>query len=273
MTAPHIRHTQVSPASGQGGPLAPPRRPPPHQPPVEPTGPSRARWTVAIVALAVAALLIGGLLLRDALAPAAEPPLAADSPPAADRDPDSGQGTPADDADAQLAALRASDRYLAIAPHDRAAGLEWPPGMDGAWESFQWFRTYANQEALWDEVVAPIRDDALLAGEPYTGPIWDEEYPVEAYVPNGWTDDTTEGRGDAYTFAVRFADAADGEPVERWHAVLIRPGADGAGELIARMDHFDLRRGDAPGFPEAVGSARERVWEWVQQQPVEEAGR
>lgn len=259
MAAPHTRQT--------ARPQAPPRPTPAPSPPEQQPGPSRRRMIAGIIILAVGGgLVVWSLLSSGGGAIELDPdrPEASTDPPA-----DTNSDTPpADDGvDAQLAELRASDRYLAIAPHDRAAGLEWPPGMDGAWESFQWFRTYSNQEVLWDEVVEPIRDDALLAGEPYTEPIWDEQHPVPAYVPNGWTNDTTEGRGDAYTFAVRFL-RADGEPVERWHAVLIGTDAEGAGEVVARMQPFDLRREDAPDFPSAVEMAFERVWEWVQQQPV-----
>lgn len=257
MTAPHTH--QSTP------PQVPPRPAPPVEPEEQP-GPSRARWIAGIVALAVVGGLVGwSLLSADSGTIEMDPdrPEASTDPPA-DTNPDT--GPPDEGADAELAELRATDRYLAIAEHDRAAGLEWPPGFAGAWETFA-ERGYANEEALWDEAVQPIRDDALRAGEPFMEPIWDEEYPTPAYIPVGWTDETTQGRGDAISFAVRFT---AGGPVERWHAVLIRPGADGDGELVARMEPFDLRRGDAPDFPSAHDRAYDRVWEWVQEQPRSE---
>lgn len=270
----------TGPELDEDGRVAWQRPPPGSRPPPAVAVRVWPRVVVVAAALVVAAVVVWGVVLRGDGA-AGDPTggtgigddpagVVGDGLPDADEDAPGG-GTveepapdPVAEAEAELEALRASDRYVAFAEHERARQVEWPGGMVGAWSGFA-RAGYANVEELWDEVVGPIRDDALLAGEPFGGALWNEQNAVPAYLPGGWSDETT-GRGDAFVFTYRFIDPGSGEPVERTHAVLIRKDGDGDGGVAARMEPFELRRRDAINFSEAADLVDEVVWGWVQEQ-------
>lgn len=250
------------------------QRPPPGSRP-PPMG-SRGRgwmWAAGVVAVAVLAGLLVWLVGRGPVEPAGPETVGVPAGSAADRT-DVAAGLDARLAaaptDPVLVALRASERYLAFAEHERAQRAPSaipgePPGAE-AWNLFA-ERGYANAEKLWDEVVGPIRDDALRAGEPYTQPIWEERSGTDAWIPGVWYDESTEGRGDAFRFAVRFLDPSTGEPVERTYGVIILANEVGRGHVAARQEAVDVGRRDVADFASSMELARSRMWDWVAAQP------
>ncbi|HVL98618.1 MAG TPA: hypothetical protein VM324_04930 [Egibacteraceae bacterium] len=226
--------------------------------------------------IAAGVLVANVLLGREPAGEEAQPPLAETTP--VDSEPGPEPEPERDPVDPVLAELRATDRFVAFAEHDRAEAA-WADGeVAFGWNNFavvhdkQVTHEWTNKTELWDEVIPPIRDQLLMLGEPYTEPMWDEERPSPASIGASWPDEVTGGRGQYVEITGRYFDEERGTPVERNWAVLIATGDDGSGELVGRMPPIELVPSQARNFRHADELVRIAAWEWVQAQPVLHGG-
>ena len=256
----------------------PPGSPPPRR--------RRSATLAVVVVIAVAGIVAAGaaglFLLRDP--PAATPDAPADAAAAEDapvegdtaaegEGPAGSEEQPA--VDPALAELRATDHYVALAEHDRAAAAVAAGIEDFGWNNFaivhdgQVTHEWTNKAELWDEVVPPIRDELLLLGVPFTEPMWDETNPSPASIGAGWPNDVTGGRGQYIQVTGRYHDEGRATPVEVKWAVLIVTHDDGSGEVVAHMPPVELVPSQATSFRHARELTRLAAWEWVQAQPLQ----
>jgi hypothetical protein len=178
---------------------------------------------------------------------------------------------PPDDA-ARLEELRASRAFIELAEHDRAPGGRWSAftytqfgiagdgGLVGEW---------VNKRELWDSFVPAFRDECLLAGEPATEPMWDEQLMIPVGVNARWNDESTQGRGHSVDVYCAYVDPESGETVELFTAALIEHRSDGAGEVVAVMPSLPLPESQHPGSEEREQALRQHVWSWIEQQGVD----
>ena len=139
-----------------------------------------------------------------------------------------------------LEALRASDAFIEFAEARRAQAA---PGAGLAYHSFGWrgadgegYR-FREPAALWNTVVAPIRDDLLRQGTEFREPLFDPDgkpsHPFVAFYPR------EPGAPQLVAFASPFIDEG-GDVAIRVHAVLLDVVEEGPsrGEagLRARMN-------------------------------------
>ena len=166
--------------------------------------------------------------------------------------------------------MRASDAYLELAEHDRAPDARWArfgwdafaPHADGQ-VLFEW----ANKAELWDAVAPPFRDDCLRAGPPATRPMWDAEVLIPAGIEPRWSNESTQDRGQFVELVCLYEDD-EGQPVERWGAVLIATDDDLHGTVIAEMEPFEVREDQYSDFSTATEGIKDQLWDWVVQQRV-----
>ena len=183
----------------------------------------RRRLVAALLALSWTAACTGGSAEPDEVAsPTTPPEVAAETP--------TPTPTPTvDPVEEQLAELRATDRFLELAEHERAQDAVW---ARFGWEAFAPFEDgeklfeWANKAELWDEVAPPFRDECLLAGPEATRPMWDAEVLIPAGIEPRWSNKSTGGRGQFVEFVCLYHDEEAEEPVERWTAVLIATDDD-----------------------------------------------
>jgi hypothetical protein len=167
-----------------------------------------------------------------------------------------------------LEALRATERFLELAPHDRAADAPWARfgwGLFAPQAAGETLFEWSNKAALWDELAPAFRDTCLLAGPEADRPMWDAEVLIPAGAGPAWNDDSTEGRGQFVEFSCVYDD--DGAPVERFFGVLITTDVTGAGHVRALMPPFDVRESDYPDFQTSRDGVDAQLWAWVQAQP------
>lgn len=244
--------------------------PPPGRPP-------RSPWHGRLLALVVLVLgggALGVMLLGGEPGPAPDviPAEAADEPAAAPADE---PVETVDPAEAELAELRASDRYLMFAEPDRAIPAdEAHTSYEIGWGAFAERRQgeivheWTNKAELWAQVVLPIRDELLLRGEPYSEPLWDEGKPVSASLGSTWSNETTGGRGQYIELNGVYFDEERNGPVEVVWAVLIARQSDGSGEVVAEMPPMEIVPQDAEGFMHSRQLIRRATQDWVETQPV-----
>lgn len=165
-----------------------------------------------------------------------------------------------------LAALRASDAFLAFA--EPARSITAPTLAHYAnfsaivgEERVEW----TNKEQLWRDTAMAIRDEALLLGPEATRPMWDTNTLQPAALAMAWSDETTGGSGQFVEFQALYD--LGGQPVERIWGLLIDT-VDGAGVVTASMPPFDVAEPDAPDYIASRDLVSERMWAWVQSQPV-----
>jgi hypothetical protein len=231
-------------------------------------GVAEGRRVCAALAVAV---LAAGCSGNDSEAggPVATPDVSAETPVAETSTP---TPTPTEDAvAAELAELRETDRFLELAEHDRASTATWArfgweafaPHADGE-KLFEW----ANKAELWDSVAPPFRDECLLAGPEATRPMWDAEVLIPAGIEPRWSNDSTGGRGQFVEFLCLYHDEGTDQPVERWGAVLIATDEHLVGEVVAEKEFFEVREDDYDSFEARREGVRERLWDWLGEQPV-----
>jgi hypothetical protein len=230
----------------------------------------RRRLVAVLVTLVWVVGCTGGSVDSDEVASPTTPDVPAETPtPVQEATP---TPTPTvDPAEEQLAELRATDRYLELAEHDRAANATWArfgwdafaPFEDGE-KLFEW----ANKAELWDEVAPPFRDECLLAGPEATRPMWDAEVLIPAGIEPRWSNDSTGGRGQFVELVCLYHDEDIDEPVERWTAVLIGTNDTGAGAIVAQMKSFEVREEEYQSFAARREGVRELLWTWTARQPV-----
>lgn len=250
--------------------------PPPGRPP-------RPPWHGRLLALVVLVLgggALGVMLLGGDPAPASAPADAVpadsvDEPAEEPGDEPAEAAEAVDPAEAELAELRASDRYLMFAEPDRAIPADEDYTLyDIGWGAFaervqgEIVHEWTNKAALWAQVVLPIRDELLLRGEPYTDPMWDEDNPWPASLGSRWSNGTTGGRGQYIELNGRYFHEEQNRPVEVVWAVLIARQPDGSGEVVAEMPPMEVAPEDAEGYMHSRQGIRDAAWMWVEQQPV-----
>jgi hypothetical protein len=145
----------------------------------------------------------------------------------------------------RLARLRKTDAFVEFANFDRARTA---PNYERALGAFSWYDArrdsyvgFINAKQLWNQIAPPVRDDLLLQGDEYRGPILDDR------VKGGITG-SYERRGERsqlIAFLAPFKDA-DGAPMGRVNAVMIavsdqrEDDAYARGRLLTRMKPFTV---------------------------------
>jgi hypothetical protein len=222
--------------------------------------------------LAVLALVVAGCSTEAATAERLPAPVASPTPVvAATTEPPEPEPEPepertADPEQARLDELRAGDAFEALAEHDRAATAEW---ARFAWDEFTLSTNaegvreeWTNKAELWDELMPPIRDACLLAGDEARDLIWDIQLMIPVSVNPRWSDVSTEGRGDLIVVVCSLGGV--GEPTrERYFAALVERDEAGAGSVARRMEPFDISEEDAETQAAADDLAGLRLWAWV----------
>lgn len=189
--------------------------------------------------------------------PAATPPRATEEP-----------------SEALLAELRASDAFVEFAEAERAKTA---PHADGAYGNLHYFLVdlsqpegtfvaaprYANREALWPELITPVRDEMLLARLPeYRGVVWDIEE-VFPLIQAAWASERTNGRGEVGYLNVPYIDAANRPVFRVWGYAITVDKQTGIGQLIDVSDPFDVNPYDYTTFEEFNLEVANRVLDWA----------
>jgi hypothetical protein len=191
-----------------------------------------------------------------------EPPAAPVSAP----DPAPTPDPTVDPDEARLTELRASDAFEALAEHERAQTAEW---ARFAWDEFTLSTNaegvreeWTNKAELWDELMPPIRDECLLAGDEATEPMWTTELMIPTGVTPRWSDEATRGRGQFMEVVCAFTDG-DGPTTERWYGFLIKTRDSGAGDVVATMPPFDVSEADHGDLEQRTSALRRHLWDWI----------
>jgi hypothetical protein len=145
----------------------------------------------------------------------------------------------------RLARLRKTDAFVEFANWDRARAA---PNYERALGAFSWYDPgrdshvgFINAKRLWNDIAPPVRDDLLLTGPEYRGPILDDRV-------RGGITGSYERRGEEsqlIAFLAPFKDL-NGVPMGRVNAVLIDVSdqqgdeAYARGRLLARMKPFTV---------------------------------
>jgi hypothetical protein len=145
----------------------------------------------------------------------------------------------------RLARLRKTDAFVEFANWDRARTA---PNYERAVGAFSWYDErrdshvgFTNAKRLWNQIAPPVRDDLLLTGPEYRGPILDDRV-------RGGITGSYERRGEEsqlIAFLAPFKDV-NGVPMGRVNAVLIDVSdqqgdeAYARGRLLARMKPFTV---------------------------------
>jgi hypothetical protein len=177
--------------------------------------------------------------------------------------------TPAPTVDAEAARLeelRASDAFVELAEHDRAATA---PNARFAWDEFTLSTNDAgvreewrNKAELWDQLMPAFRDECLLAGEPATRPIWDGQIMIPVGISPRWSDDATEGRGQ-FLQALCVYEDAESRVVERWMGALLSGPSNAEGEVLAVMPAVEFSEIAVSTVAERESRLRALQWEWI----------
>ena len=149
----------------------------------------------------------------------------------------------------RLARLRKTDAFVEFANWDRARTA---PNYEHALGDFGWYDPerdgyvrFINAKQLWNKVVAPVRDDLLLAGPDYRGPILDGR--VDGGIAGVYERQGQERQ--LIAFVAPF-EAPDGTPMGRVNAVLVDVSGEqglssyAQGRLLARMKPFTVAPAD-----------------------------
>jgi hypothetical protein len=156
------------------------------------------------------------------------------------------QSTATEETRAQrLARLRKTDAFVEFANWDRARTA---PNYERAWGDFGWYDhhrdgyvRFIDAQQLWNQAVAPVRDDLLLQGEEYRGPLLDGRVsgPVVSVLPRRPGDHQVVG-------FVALHVGGSGETLDRVHAVMVEVSSDrtsgqyARGDIVARMRPFTI---------------------------------
>jgi hypothetical protein len=123
-----------------------------------------------------------------------------------------------------------------------------------------------NKAELWNSIGPRIRDEALLLGPVASRPMWNADVLIPAGTNMTWPDTATGGRGQFVQFRVIYQDGD--APVQRVWAALIATGEDRSGRVVRQMEPFDVREPDAVAHAASLELIDDRLWQWVQAQPV-----
>jgi hypothetical protein len=174
-----------------------------------------------------------------------------------------------DDEEARLEELRASRRFIELAEHDRAPNGQWSQfaysqfgiagdgGLVGEW---------TNKRELWDSFVPAFRDECLLAGEPATEPMWDEQLMIPVGVDAAWNTKTTEGRGQFVELTCFAIGSQHPQGAVLVGGVLIAGEKEADGRVAASMSTLVVPQSDFETIAAMRQSVDEHLWSWVMEQ-------
>lgn len=175
--------------------------------------------------------------------------------------------------EARLEELRASDAYLEFAEADRARHA---PGADRAIDGFGTIRLsddgseqipgepFSNLDDAWNATAPQVRDDLLLAGEQYVGPVPEiEEFRPAVY--RIWPTASVEGRGEVSAFLAAYQ-GPEG-PTLRVHPVLVPLlGGAGAEAVVAEItvgEPIDLMLDEFEELSDILRTVADRTFQWT----------